>query len=46
MKKILASLFLLLFLSAVAVSCGRKAKCAAYDSIELQELNQLKDQHK
>jgi len=44
MKKILGFLLLLIFLSSMAISCGRKAKCAAYDSIELEELNQLKDQ--
>ena len=43
MKKLLGFLFLLLFLSSMAVSCGRKAKCAAYDSIQLEELNELKD---
>ncbi|MFZ6051731.1 hypothetical protein [Halocola ammonii] len=45
MKKILGFLFLLVFLSAMVVSCGRKAKCAAYDSVQLDELNELKDQH-
>lgn len=37
MKRIFGSILLLVFLSAMAVSCGKKARCAAYDNVQLQE---------